>query len=249
MQNRNIASTFAKGLAVLGAFDGGAPVLSLAEIARRSSLDRAAARRLVLTLVDQGFVETDDARGYRLTPRVLRFAGGYLSGRQVGRLVQPVLDRHAAQAGAPISMAVLDGQDVLLLAQSTLQNSVVTFGFTLGSTLPLLHTSLGRMLLALRPADVAARLLATAPMQARTPEALTDRRLISAEVDQARSAGLCIARAQLEAGITGYAVPTGPETVIGLSRAHGLGRDAQADQAAIKALQLCAAELIQTGAV
>ena len=169
MQNRNIASTFAKGLAVLGAFDGGAPVLSLAEIARRTSLDRAVARRLVLTLVVQGFVETDGARGYRLTPRVLRFAGGYLSGRQVGRLVQPVLDRHAAQAGAPISMAVLDGQDVLLLAQSTLQNSVVTFGYTLGSTLPLLHTSLGRMLLALRPVDVAARLLATAPMQARMP--------------------------------------------------------------------------------
>jgi hypothetical protein len=37
--------------------------------------------------------------------------------------------------------------------------------------------------------------------------------------------------------------------VIGLSRAHGLGRDAQADQAAITALQLCAAELTQTGAV
>lgn len=36
-----------------------------------------------------------------------------------------------------------------------------------------------------RPADVAARLLATAPMQARTSEALTDPRLISAEVGHA----------------------------------------------------------------
>lgn len=249
MQNRNIASTFAKGLAVLAAFDGSAPVLTLAEIARRSGLDRAVARRLVLTLAEEGYVQSDGARGYRLTPRVLRFAGGYLRGRQVGRLVQPVLDHHAALAGAPISMAVLDGRDVLLLAQSTLQDSVVTFGFTLGSTLPLLHTSLGRMLLALRPPEDAAALVASAPMEARTPEALTDRGIIGAEVEQARRAGLCIARAQLEAGITGYAVPAGTQAVIGMSRAHGLGRDVDADQTAIKALQLCAAELAQTGAV
>lgn len=249
MQNRNIASTFAKGLAVLAAFDGATPVLSLAEIARRSGLDRAVARRLTLTLVEEGFVASDGGRGFRLTPRVLRFAGGYLRSRQVGRLVQPVLDRHAARAGAPISMAVRDGQDVLLVAQSTLQDSVVTFGFTLGSTLPLLHTSLGRMLLGLSAPEETGALIAGSPMELRTPEAVADRGIIAEEIAQARRAGFCIARAQLETGITGYAVPAGTDAVIGLSRAHGLGRDTEADQIAIKALHLCAAELVQTGAV
>ena len=40
-QDRNTAATFAKGMAVLAAFDGARPALTLAEIARLTGQDRA----------------------------------------------------------------------------------------------------------------------------------------------------------------------------------------------------------------
>ena len=44
-QDRNISSSFAKGLAVLAVFDAETPSMTLAEIARRSGQDRATARQ------------------------------------------------------------------------------------------------------------------------------------------------------------------------------------------------------------
>ena len=49
-QGRDFVQSLARGLSVLRAFDGDHPTLSLAAIAQRTGLSRAAARRLVLTL-------------------------------------------------------------------------------------------------------------------------------------------------------------------------------------------------------
>ena len=56
---RNHVQSLARGLAVLTAFDADHRELTLADVARRTDLSRAAARRFLLTLGDLGFVRTD----------------------------------------------------------------------------------------------------------------------------------------------------------------------------------------------
>ena len=56
MSNKDNASTFAKGLAVLECFADGSTALTMAEIARRTGFDRATARRLCLTLESCSYV-------------------------------------------------------------------------------------------------------------------------------------------------------------------------------------------------
>ena len=51
-----------RGLAVIKAFSGEEPELTLSDIARRTGMTRAAARRFVLTLVDLGYVGAVDRR-------------------------------------------------------------------------------------------------------------------------------------------------------------------------------------------
>src|SRR3546814_6916307 len=51
---------FAKGLAVIEAFGKGRERLTIAEVARLSGLDRASARRCLLTLVEQDYAVADD---------------------------------------------------------------------------------------------------------------------------------------------------------------------------------------------
>ena len=64
-------SAFARGLAVIEAFDRARAPLSLTEVAKRAGFDRAVARRMLLTLVELGYV-TETQRHYQLTARVLR---------------------------------------------------------------------------------------------------------------------------------------------------------------------------------
>jgi IclR family pca regulon transcriptional regulator len=240
MQNRDIATTFAKGLQVLRVFDG---TLTLAEVARRSGLDRAVTRRLVLTLMDQGYVY-QDGRGYALTPKVLMLAGGFLQARQIGTRVQPALDRHAAALGSAITLAVRQDDQVLLIAQSTLQDSPVSFGFTMGSVLPLLHTALGRVLLGSAPA-----LIPVAPMAAHTDQSLMDSTAIADQVTQAASQGYAVVDGEFERGIIGFAAPVGLQAAVGASAPRGLAGAPEVQDRFIRALQMCGSELAQSGGV
>ena len=56
-----------RGLAVIRAFDGEHPSLTLSEVARATGLTRAAARRFLLTLQELGYVgSTGDRKSTRL---------------------------------------------------------------------------------------------------------------------------------------------------------------------------------------
>ena len=245
-QDRNIAATFAKGLRVLEAFDGRSAALTVADIARRTGQDRATARRGALTLVASGYLQ-QAGRAFALTPRVLKLAGGYLQANQFGRRVQPVLNHHAAAIGSEITLATRDGDAVLLLAQSTVLDGPVSQGFTPGSRLPLMHTSLGRMLLAGTTPENAERLIETAPMPRHTAQSLADRDAIGQRVHTIRQDGYAVTDSEFEPGIVGLAVPvSGPaETVIGTSSPRGRGDPANIDRL-LRGLQHCAAELRQS---
>src|SRR5690242_11986671 len=69
---------FAKGLAVLEAFGQGGQRLTISEAAKLTGLDRATARRCLLTLVDGGYA-AHDGKFFVLTPRVLRLGYAYIA--------------------------------------------------------------------------------------------------------------------------------------------------------------------------
>ncbi|TDK52130.1 IclR family transcriptional regulator domain-containing protein [Antarcticimicrobium luteum] len=246
-QDRNIAATFAKGMAVLEVFDGQVPALTLSEIARLTGQDRATARRGALTLVHLGYLR-QDGRHFSLTPRVLTLAGGFLRAHQIGRQVQPVLNHHAAALGVEITLASRDGDHALLLAQSTAHGGPISYGFTPGSRLPLLHTSLGRMLLAGEAPDRLEGRIGEAPLTRFTEQSLTDPAQIAATVAAARQAGYVITDGEFEPGIVGIAVAVAPHAVLGSSVPRG--RDgADGLDAILRGLQNCASELRLAGAL
>lgn len=248
-QNRDIAATFAKGMMVLAAFDGKAPSLTLAELARITGQDRATVRRGALTLVHLGYLHQQD-RQFSLTPKILSLTVGFLQANQFGRLVQPVLNHQAAQLGAEIKLAMRDGDEVLLLAQSTVGRGQVSFGFMPGNRMPLLHTSLGRMLLACEDSEMAETLIRNAPLPQHTGQSLDDRDAILACIDQTRHDGFNVTDGEFEAGIIGFSVPVsrpGAQAIVVGSNVPG-GRTGTADQDRfLRNLQTCAAELHHNG--
>jgi hypothetical protein len=87
----HFVQSLGRGLAVIGAFDADHTHLSLTDVARRTGLTRAAARRFLLTLADLGYVRAD-GRLFTLTPRVLQLGYAYLSSQSLPEVAEPHLD-------------------------------------------------------------------------------------------------------------------------------------------------------------
>ncbi|MFI1014725.1 helix-turn-helix domain-containing protein [Streptomyces sp. NPDC020965] len=142
----DFSEALARGLSVLSAFGAERRRLTQADLARELGLSRATVRRAVLTLEHLGYLVAD-GRTYELTPRVLRLAAGYLSSNTVSSVLQPVCDRITARLGEACSVAVLDGEDAVIVARAV-PNRLIALGSNIGYRTPVAISSLGKVLLA-----------------------------------------------------------------------------------------------------
>jgi IclR family pca regulon transcriptional regulator len=209
----------AKGMAVLEAFDTQRQRLNATLAAERAGITRAAARRHLLTLAHLGYLETD-GRFFWLAAKVLRFSGSYLATARLPRSVQPTLNRLAAQTQACFSVAVLDGDEVVIIGRSGLewktpetrpgQARVLAYGLHLGARLPAHATSTGRVLLAAQtPQNFSAWLQArsVAGLARLTVRTTTDLRQLQSIIDKVRQDDCCLASEEHELGVQALAVP------------------------------------------
>ncbi|MBX2879619.1 MAG: IclR family transcriptional regulator [Granulosicoccus sp.] len=247
---RDIATTFVKGLHVLSAFHDEQARITLPEIVASTGFDRATTRRLVATLVDSGYVEKH-GRQFALTSKVLTFAGSYLRGTSVGTAIQPVLNRYSKKLGRDISYARLADDAVVYVAQSHGRNSQVSFGFTIGSRLPLLHTALGRALLAAEDQNTANELIEGVEFTQFCSGTLMDRAAIQQEVITARDQGYALVSNEFENGISGLAVSVGRygsrKGVVGFSAPTSEFRNKKSLLNDVSVLQECAQEIDRSG--
>ncbi len=196
---------FAKGLRVIEAFDAGRPQLTITDVAGLTGLERATARRCLLTLVRDGYADYD-GKFYRLTPKVLRLGFAYLSSTPLPRLVQPFLEQLATATGESCSAATLDGAEIVYIARAS-QRRVMSIGLSVGSRLPAYCSSMGRVLLASRPDKERRALLDALPREKLTPRTLTGMDKLLAAVEQARADGFAAIDQELELGLRSIAVP------------------------------------------
>ncbi len=203
--NGSLLNSFAKGLRVLEAFGTDSPRRSIAEVARATGLDRATARRCLLTLHALGYAE-HDGKFFTLTPRVLRLGFGALAALPLARAVQPWLDQLSEKLGQSTSVAILDDTDIVYIARAA-QRKVMSVGLMPGSRLPAHCTSLGRVLLAALPEQEARSILQRSDLSPRTPFSLTEPDEILAQIADARAQGFAIVDQEVELGLRSIAVP------------------------------------------
>src|SRR5690606_37485029 len=98
MLERDMMGGLAKGLLVIESFTADKPRQSIAEVSAASGLDRATARRCLLTLSHLGYADYD-GKYFTLTPRVLRLGTACLATMTLPQLVQPHLDQLSSELG------------------------------------------------------------------------------------------------------------------------------------------------------
>lgn len=197
--------SFARGLQVIRSFDAAHPTQTLSEVAGRTGLTRAGARRILLTLEGLGYVHAD-GRQFRLTPRILDLGLAYLSSQPLWHLAEPVMQRLAQTVHESCSMAVLDGQEIVYLLRVPARR-LMSINLGVGSRLPAWCTSMGRVLLGGLSLQERQEIVGTEPLPARTPQTLTRPADVLQAIELAREQGWCLVADELELGLTSLAAP------------------------------------------
>lgn len=195
-----------RALAVIKVFGQGSTAgMPLSEIASRTGLAPATARRVVRTLQEHGYVEAVERR-FRLTTKILELGYSYLSSLRFVDLCVPRLEDLVAELGESASVAILEGPNILYVARVT-KRRLLTMEISVGTRLPAHATSMGRVLLAdLEPAELE-RFLAGHELARYTEFTEVDRGELGEQLRVDRERGWSIVDQEFDISVRSIAVP------------------------------------------
>jgi IclR family pca regulon transcriptional regulator len=194
-----------RGFAVIKAFSADAPSLTIAEVAARTKLTRAVARRYLLTLQKLGYLVHDGSE-FSPTPRLLDLGYTYLATMSVADVAQPFIERITDRLHESSSMAVLDGQECVYIARVQ-GRKIITTTLVVGSRVPAHATAMGKVLLAnLSPSDLD-EYFRTAALKRFTKWTLADEARLRKALREIREQGWALADQEFVVGLRTIAAP------------------------------------------
>jgi IclR family pca regulon transcriptional regulator len=194
-----------RGLAVIQAFGANRSKLSLTEVAKLTGMTRAAARRYLLSLRSMGYVGSD-GKLFWLEPRVLNLGYSYLSSVNWIDFAQPILHQVTDRLNESCSASVLDGLEIVYVARSQ-ASRIMSINLGIGTRLPAVVTSMGRVLLAALSPEALERALKAVSLRSYTDKTVTSLGEIRAILETARENKYAYVDQELESGLRSIAVP------------------------------------------
>jgi IclR family pca regulon transcriptional regulator len=202
----------AKGLRILSLFDEKRPSWRVSDLAAAAALPMPTVYRAVMTLAAEGYLDHLPNGDYRPGVRTLTLGTAALRSLDLVAIATPKLQQLAARTGETVNLAVLNRDRVLYLIR--LRNSdLVTANIQVGSTLPAVHTSIGKLLLAyLDEADLEQRITDASFAANSGPNAKLSLAELRAELAAIRDQGWAMQDEELTHGLRSVAGPiTGPD--------------------------------------
>jgi IclR family pca regulon transcriptional regulator len=194
-----------RGLSVINSFSHEHNPQTLSEVAVRTGLTRATARRILLTLTELGYVH-QRGRDFSLTPKVLDLGYSFLSSFHVVELAESSMERLVDEVKESSSMSVLDGEEIVYVARVP-TSRIMTIALALGSRLPAYPTSMGRVLLAGLPDVALDDYIARTELEQLTPHTITDPKTFRTVIERTREEGFTLVDQELEEGVRSIAAP------------------------------------------
>jgi IclR family pca regulon transcriptional regulator len=197
----------AKGLRLLSLFDEQRPTWRVSDLATATGLPMPTVYRVVMTLTAEGYLDHLPGGEYRPGVRTLTLGTAALRSLDLVALATPRLQQLGQSTGETVNLAVLTGDRVLYLVR--LRNSdLVTANIQVGSTLPAVHTSIGKLRLAdLDDADLRARVTEASFPAQHGPNAKVSLDELGQELARIREQGWAMQDEELAHGLRSVAGP------------------------------------------
>ncbi|NRB56957.1 MAG: helix-turn-helix domain-containing protein [Salinicola sp.] len=204
--DRDFVTALASGLEVILAFDQQSPRMTLSEVAAKTGMNRARARRFLLTLHALGYVRKQH-RSFELAPKALQLGYAFLSSNGYRTVIQQHLEAITETTGESSSMGVLDGDEVTYVARSAAPHRLMSISLSIGTRLPAAYTSMGRVLLSQLTPEEQDAFLARVTLMRHTEHSLTDKSALRDSLKAVREQGYCVLDQELDSGLRSLAIP------------------------------------------
>jgi len=180
--------------------------ISLSEIAREVGLPKSSAHALIRTLDTEGYLQRDEGGNYSLGPRLLRLLGSLPHRFELPRVARPIMQGLVDELGETAILGIRQGDEIVYVEQVEAPQ-VIRYVAPLGEPRPMHVTSIGKVHLALMPAEESRTILDEVELKRLTPNSLTSRDAIETELAEVRERGFALNREESVEGVVAVAVP------------------------------------------
>ena len=202
---RDYVGSLARGLEVLRAFNRTRSKMTLSQVAAETGNSRAGARRILLTLVHEGYA-VSDGKLFDLTPQVLELGFSVLSSKGAWDIARPFINHLSEELRESVSAAVLDNFDVVYVSGSQ-YHRVISVGISVGSRHPAYCTASGRVLLAAQPLEAWPVMLNEIKLERITDRTITNVKDFGEDLERVRQQGWSLVDQELEKGLMSISAP------------------------------------------
>lgn len=178
--------------------------LGIVDLAERTGLPQGTAHRLLQTLQARGYVRRSEARKYSIGRSAMRLSDA--AQQSLARGATPYLTELVALSGETANLAVLEGDDVVYVAQVSSPHTLRMFA-EVGRHVQPHSTAVGKVLLSALPRDQALAIVGRTGLPPRTPATITGLDAFARELDLVAVQGWAADEEEQETGVRCVAVP------------------------------------------
>lgn len=184
----NKSATALRALRVLEILGAARGPVGVAEVANGISADRSTAYRMLMTLLDAGYVVRDEGgKNYQLGYKLLSLSSSLLDADERSEIILDAIRGLSAATGETVHYCILD-RDATVLVYRAKGTQLVSVDFKIGDRAPLHCTSIGKVLLAYQDARLVEETIADGLPKV-APKTITDPDAFRAELARVRRQG------------------------------------------------------------
>jgi DNA-binding IclR family transcriptional regulator len=203
---RPLVGSVLRAIRLLDLFERGRPEMSLAEFVRRSGYSKSTTYRLLVTLVEAGWLERTSAGGFRLTIKAFQVGSVLVDSLELRREAGPIMARMAAELDETVYLVVAAGTRAVCLERIDSGQGIRVVDLYVGGSQPLNLGAGPRALLAFDEDKLLPPLLEEG-LSRRTQQSLVDPKDLVADLADTRRRGYSISDEDVTAGIGAIGAP------------------------------------------
>ena len=201
----NVSATALKAFAVLDLMGELRRPVAASEVAELIGADRATAYRMLMTLLQAGYVRRDENKLFRLSFKVLSLARHLVSEDERAGQILATLRQISDETGETVHYSVLDRDAAVLLLRAK-GTQRVAVDFQIGDRSPLHCSSIGKVLLAYMPPTTVESII-SAGLPRVAPNTITDPAALRRELASVQQQGYAIDDLEFAPDMRCVAVP------------------------------------------
>lgn len=205
MTERETVGSVLRACTLLGFFSAARPVVTLAELAVESGLNKPTVHRLMSTFVEAGWVDRDAQGAYSIRMPLFVIASAALADGDLRALARSDLEALAARFGDTAFLMLPADAGAVVVDRVQGGRSLQVTGIGVGTVLPF-HAAAGPVVMAAYDDAIRRRLLA-APATAYTDATLVEADALEARLQEVRRDGGALSHGDYLDGVSAVAAP------------------------------------------